>query len=376
MIKTNFLTFLFCFISSFAFTLPTGNEYLNLIGKSATHPGLYELVQSLEKGQHKRTFDRNSNTYELNSYASGISLIFNQNFLLKEIHFYDSGFLYQSYKGKLPMNLNLGMHYTYFQENFKNFEADQINSFKYIGSFANGQALVYFKDKRSELIKIIGNPGYLEEQDVEEMQYWGMRLIPDGTCTGNCVSGSGTMKWSSSLTYNGSWDYGIPHGEGSMNDSLGLSYSGGFRLGFLWGESVLKLGNEYTYKGDFFMGKKFGQGEIRYGNGTKYTGQWLNDQMHGKGHYYFSNTYHYEGDFQNNQFNGRGILYTPEGYLDGGFKDGKPHGYGKQVANANQSTLSGKWVDGKKEGNFEAYNPLLGNYQVYFENDIEIRKMR
>ena len=97
--------------------------------------------------------------------------------------------------------------------------------------------------------------------------------------------------------------------------------------------------------------------------------------MEGYGKFYFSETYRYEGYLRANQFNGKGTLHTPEGYINGYFKDGKPHGYGTQVAQ-NKSTLKGKWVNGKKEGEFEAFTPDIGEYKIVFENDIEIRKYR
>ena len=77
--------------------------------------------------------------------------------------------------------------------------------------------------------------------------------------------------------------------------------------------------------------------------------------------------------FGNNQFYGQGKLVSPEGYVDGSFRNGKPHGYCKQVVNGSQTSLSGTWVNGKKEGDFELYSPISGSVTVQFENDIEMR---
>lgn len=376
--RRNFILFTLC-ISTIcsANTTAIGNDFINLIGQSVANPMLAKLVTDIEFGQHNASFDRNTNIYELNAYDRGITLFFNQNFILSSIHFYDSGYLYKKFKGELPLNLQLQMNQSYFEERFSNFIPDSLNPFIYNGSFVNGDAKVYFKAKHVELIKIIGNPSYIASRDKEEASNWGMRVIPDGKCAkGNCFTGFGRMEWPTSLVYEGNWEYGISHKDGQLFDSMGFNYTGGFKLGFLWGEGRISVPNQYTYKGQFLFGKKHGKGEIRYANGSHYNGEWIADLMEGKGHYYFSANYHYQGDFKNNQFNGQGILHTPDGYIQCGFKDGKPHGKGKQEATKTQSTLSGTWVNGKKEGTFDAYSPLLGNYQVIFENDIEIRKMR
>jgi hypothetical protein len=377
MLNKYFVATFFSFIALQAYALPNGNTFIDLIGQPASNPDLAAMITELEFTQSSSSFDRSSNTYELKSFESGIVLYFNQNFLLKEIHFYDSGYQYKSFEGKLPMNLKLAMHHTYFRNQYKTFDPDTFNQFIYRSRFVNGSAMVYFKGSHVEMVRIIGDETYINEQDRNQMSSWGIRLIPDGKCLeGNCYTGQGKMNWPTSLTFEGNWEFGIPYGEGQMSDSSGLAYSGSFRLGFLWGEGILKVPGQYTYKGNMLMGRRYGEGEIRYTNGSRYAGNWRNDMMHGKGDYHFSETYSYSGYFINNQFNGRGTLTTPEGYYEGQFKNGKPHGYGVQVATINQSTLTGKWVNGKKEGTYAAYNPLLGNYEVYFENDIEIKKIR
>jgi len=368
---------LFTIIYLSGFSLPNGNDFLKLLGEPADNPELASMMSELEFAQHSASFDRSTNTYEIKAFESGIALYFNQNFILKEIQYFDSGYTYSSFKGKLPMNLTLRVHHTYFRETYVNFDPDSFNQFIYHGRFAHGTADVYFKSNHVEMVRLKADDDFIADQDRKYVRTWGIRIIPDGTCIdGNCYTGSGKMAWPTGLEYDGNWAYGIPNGAGQMQDTLGMSFSGTYRLGFLWGEGALTVPGQYTYKGLMLMGKKYGEGEIRYQNGTRYSGQWQSDLMQGTGHYYYSSTFHYKGEFSNNQFNGKGILYTPEGYLDGHFKDGKPHGAGIQVATSNQSTLQGKWVNGKKEGEFVAFNPLLGTYNVVFENDIEIRKMR
>lgn len=360
------------------FGMPSGNEFLDLIGMPASHPPLAALIMEMEKGQHNESYEPSTYTYEINSYDLGITARFNQNFILSEINFYDSGYLYSAFKGKLPMSMEVRMNHGYFQERFRNFYTDTFNQFVMHGSFTNGDVVVYFRDRHIELVKFIANKSYVATQDHEHLAEWGFRLIPDGQCTekGRCYTGSGTMVWPNGMRYTGQFQYGIPHGEGIITDSFGLTYSGTLKLGFLWDEGRLTVPNQYTYKGHFLMGRRYGEGEIRNSDGTSYTGEWENDLMSGKGKFTFSESYRYEGFFANNQFNGKGILYTKDGYLDGYFKNGKPHGYGTQVATLNNSTIKGKWVNGKKEGVFDVFNPGVGEYKAEFKDDIEIRRFR
>ena len=241
----HFVAVLVLFFSSLlTHAQPEGNELLNWIGKPITEPAMARLVFDIEKGQHTSDFDQMLNRYEIKSFDRGLNLIFNQNFILSEIHFYDSGHLYSRYNGSLPTGLEYRMHHDYFKERFSNFDADTFNQFVYHSRYTNGKIDVYFRNRHTELIKLIGDPNYIAEQDKQMVQNWGRRIIPDGTCTeGNCYEGQGKMKWPDGLAYSGTWKYGIPHGQGTLNDSAGFTFSGELKLGFLWNEGRISIPN-------------------------------------------------------------------------------------------------------------------------------------
>ena len=203
---------------------------------------------------------------------------------------------------------------------------------------------------------------------------WGLRLLPDGrVVSGNVLDGEGVMVWGeNAASYDGDWMYGLPHGIGTYIDSFGNQYAGEFKLGFFWGVgSYSSAFYNYDYDGMFIMGKRHGKGEMRYQNGIKYSGDWVQDKMEGIGQYSMGAQYYYQGSMENNSFNGKGVLTTPDGYIKGKFKDGKPHGYCEQYSNQSSQTLSGYWQNGKKEGEFNL-NAFGFDRKVIFKNDIEV----
>lgn len=351
------------------------SPYLYMLGQIATYPPLTALIQQLDSGQIEEIFSLAVNEYEIRSYEKGINLVFNQNFVLREIQLFDSGYVYSGFEGVLPMQLKFDMKFKDF-ENFKYdaFEVDSFNKYVYHANLGVAHAKVYFKAKQIELVKFSAKDSFFNSQNDLLRSEWGMRIIPDGQCvSGNCFTGEAEMKWPTSLQYKGDWESGIPHGTGTFSDSSGMAYSGGFKLGFLWGDGVLSVPNNLMYNGDFVLGRRTGYGTATFANGTRYDGDWYRDLMHGDGHFWFSEKYHYQGQFRNNQLNGSGKLVSPEGYVEGTFMNGKPHGYCKQVVNGSQTALSGTWINGKKEGDFDLYSPLTGTKTIHFENDIEMR---
>ncbi len=80
-----------------------------MIGQAATFPPLANLLISIDSGQVNEIFTLSLNEYEVRSYEKGINLVFNHNFILKEVHFYDSGFLYKRCQDTLPANVRYEM---------------------------------------------------------------------------------------------------------------------------------------------------------------------------------------------------------------------------------------------------------------------------
>lgn len=357
----------------------SGDDFLGMIGHRIDAPETQKLLDTLYTGDVKEEYQPSSGTYLMQSFEYGIALDFNKNLILKEIRFYDSGYLFQKCPFKLPLYHKLRIHHDRFVERFINYDPDANNDFLYRGRFENGTVKVYFKDRHSELIVLRYTQDALERVDRESMAYWGFRVIPDGKCLTTpfegtpCYEGMSEMVWPDrKLRLKANFEYGVPHGEGSFEDTTGLSYKGSFKLGFLWGKGVLKVPGQYEYTGEFLMGKRNGQGIARYANGTRYAGHWLNDQMHGTGTFWYSENYVYTGQFSKDEIKGKGKLNTPEGSITGSFRKGRPHGFAEQYVKSSQTTLSGNYVDGKKEGEFTLKSPFYGVKKLYFKNDKEI----
>ena len=208
----------------------------------------------------------------------------------------------------------------------------------------------------------------------DALSYWGIRLLPDGEAKkGNVIDGRGVMVWGNGQAqYDGEWSYGLPHGSGQYIDSFGNSYFGEFKLGFFWGHGKLRSNfYQFEYEGDFLLSKRHGKGEMIYQNGIRYTGDWFADLMQGHGVYSMGANYVYQGQMAENQFDGKGKLTTPEGIIEGNFRNGKPHGQCTQTSTVSGNVLKGKWINGKKEGEFDLTTPL-GERKVYYRSDVEV----
>jgi len=361
-------------LSTIGFAQPKGDEFIEMIGQPASNIHTQAILREIGNGQYKESYSPSAESYTIESFTKGIALEFNKNFILSEIRFYDSGYLYQACQYTLPLYHKLRIHISYFEERFRNYDVDSSNKFLYHGRFENGKAKVYFKDRHAELIVLRANDFYLKTADTRSFKDWGYRVIPDGVCVkGDCREGLNTMYWpQTGLNLSAEWEFGTPHGAGQFYDTTGLKYDGGFKLGFLWGKGKLTIPNNYEYDGDFILGKRNGKGECSFNNGGRYQGKWLNDQMHGVGTFWYSERYFYTGEFTRNEITGKGKLVTPEGTISGEFKKGKPHGRAEQYVNTSQTQLIGNWTNGKKQGKFTYISPIFGQREMYFKDDQEI----
>lgn len=352
---------------------PSGEEFMRMLGEPASYPSTAQLLTLMDQKETREFYSPASRTYTIESSSYGISLDFNQNFTLSGIRFYDSGYAFQKCPFELPLYHKLRIHKDYFEERFRNYDNDSSNIYLYRGRFENGKVKVYFRDRHSELVEITADPNWLMVSDQQAFGNWGYRIIPDGNCMNPpCTEGNHTMVWGNGLKLEGDWKYGIPHGFIRFSDSSGMTYSGQAKLGFLWGKGELLVPGSWTYTGDFVMGKRNGQGKALFPNGTRYVGSWLNDKMHGKGNFYYSDRYFYEGEMKEDEIHGKGILNTPEGYIEGSFRKGKPHGFAEQYVKSSQTSLKGQWIDGLKEGKFDLYTPIFGSRTMYFSKGEEV----
>jgi hypothetical protein len=351
----------------------------DLLGKSLNSPEVQQFIATHSNNQEpKEILQANIKTYTIDCKAGGVSLEFNANMALYRVVMYDSGYTYQEYKGQIPKNLKWGMTESEIVEKIGALEEVRTNQFKKLYTMEDYALEFYFNDGKLSLLKTVASYSKLMATNAEATASWGFRLLPDGIkIEGNVVDGIGTMRWGKNAAlYKGEWAYGLPHGTGEYVDSLGNKYQGEFKLGFFWGEGDFYSKHyAYSYKGDYMMGKRHGVGQIAYSNKTAYKGDWFADDMRGTGTYVMNADFYYEGEMSNNSFNGKGILYTPDGYIEGTFKDGKPHGFCKQVAEASQQTLEGEFVNGKKNGKFKFTIFGAESYKTY-ENDIEIERAK
>lgn len=372
--KTRIILFTLVFHSYICSAQVGKDQFVEMIGQPVFFEKTQELLQLLSDSELNESYQPASLTYTMESFAHGIALDFNQNFILKEIRFYDSGYLYKSCDFDLPSNLKLKMHQELFTERFGNYTVDPSNPYLYHGDFVNGKIEVYFKSKHSELIVFKGRESYIQTQDRQNLANWGYRLIPDGQCQdSSCYEGEHGMAWENNrLLFFGNFSHGIPHGEGFFKDSAGIEFSGNFKLGFIWGEGELSIPGDLKYSGNFIMGKKNGQGTAQFSNGSSYVGKWLNDRMNGKGTFRFSERFFYTGEMKDDQITGEGSLFTPEGRIQGTFKAGRPHGYASQYVNSSQTMIEGNWLNGKKEGKFKLTSPMYGIQELYFKDDVEV----
>jgi hypothetical protein len=141
--------------------------------------------------------------------------------------------------------------------------------------------------------------------------------------------------------------------------------------------------NGTIYKGNLYSGQKHGMGMFLTSN-YKYEGEWQQDQVKakqkaGKGTM-MSLDYVYDGDWANDVQTGSGREIKGRNKYTGGFLNGKYHGAGILIDEA-QNTYDGEWANGKKQGMGhwvsisgeqycgEFYNDLFGGKgQLTFQN--------
>ncbi len=347
-----------------------------LLGKPLTSEPISKFIKSNVNNKPIESFLPYLRVLKLDYLQSGLSMEYNTDIVLSKISMYDSGYTYQRYKGDFPFNLRWGLNIDQVQD--KTGGLDFVSDNQYVRRMGSDdfQMDFYFEDGGLYYIKITATLKTLQNYTNEIMGATGIRLIPDGKkLDGNIIDGEGSMMWGNgTAVYKGEWTYGVPHGRGQYVDSFGNKYEGDFKLGFFWGQGKFFSKNyKYSYSGDFVMSKKHGEGRIGYANKTSYVGEWQQDKMHGQGTYNINDRFSYTGRLVNNTFNGRGTLKTPDGLIDGYFENGKPHGKCTQSTADGMQSLTGNFVNGKKNGLFNV--TILGNKStITYQDDIEIKK--
>lgn len=359
---------------SISYTVAESPE--KLLGKPYTYASVSKYIQNLKNDKPVESFLPYLRILKLDYLKSGVSIELNTDIILSKISLFDSGYSYQKYVGEMPFDVTWGMNIDQVQDNTGGLDFVSDNKYVRRMSTDDFQMDFYFENSRLYHIRILATLKTLQNYPNEIMAATGIRLIPDGKkIDGNILDGQGSMMWGDGVAvYKGEWTYGVPHGKGQYVDSFGNKYEGDFKLGFFWGQGKFySKYYKYSYSGSFAMSKKHGEGRIGYSNKTTYQGGWQQDKMEGQGTYSISNRYSYTGRMVNNTFNGRGILKTPDGVIDGYFKNGKPHGKCTQSSADGAQSITGKFINGKKNGTFDV--SILGNKStITYKDDIEIKQ--
>ena len=358
-------------ISSVLFGIQVQAQNTLLLGQALNSDAVQEFINELGT-EPVESFLPYRRVYKLSYPASGVELEFNTDMSLYQISFYDSGHTFGSYTGDLPYGAFWGIDSVQLQAEQGDMAPHPTNPFIKYYQAEDQLTTCYFRNGRLEHLKMTATLSLLSRTAASSLALWGMRLLPDGKAiSGNLLDGDGIMDWGAAR-YEGEWMYGLPHGVGVYTDTFGNTYAGEFKLGFFWGSgSYISKTYAYRYDGYYLMGRMHGQGLIDYGQGRTYNGDWSRDRMHGVGQYTINANYFYQGEMRNNAFNGQGVLTTPDGYVKGQFKNGKPHGYCEQYAAQSQQTLSGYWVNGLKQGEFNL-NAFGYDQKVLFKDDQEV----
>ncbi len=340
----------------------------------------FELASFTENFKTKKpeiTFLPTLKTYIENHTKDGIAMEYDEAMALSGVSLYDSGYTYQRYTGDMPLNIQWGMSLTEVQETIGlGLDFTEDNDFIRKHTTEDYEMACYFLDGKLHHLKIKASTATLAKNMEAIARATGIRLIPDGIkVEGNIRDGEGTMAWGPDVAkYKGEWSYGVPHGRGQYVDSFGNKYEGEFKLGFFWGQGILSSPSAgFVYSGEFAMSKKHGTGRIEYrSQEIIYQGEWVQDMMHGEGNYAIGARYIYRGQVVKNKFTGKGRVETPDGYVDGYFKNGKPHGICTQGTKDGLTTITGNFTNGKKNGVFDL--ETLGNKRkIIYENDIEVK---
>lgn len=136
-------------------------------------------------------------------------------------------------------------------------------------------------------------------------------------CSGDLADGVphgiGTLKYSETEFYAGSWSGGLAEGHGKLINSL-LNYEGTFHQGKFSGQGVLTIEGKGTYEGRFLDGHFDGKGKFSWSCGGKmYVGTWKYSKFHGKGMMMWADGRKFCGEYQNGFKHGKGVCFFSSG---------------------------------------------------------------
>jgi hypothetical protein len=193
-----------------------------------------------------------------------------------------------------------------------------------------------------------------------------------GAFINNKIEGQGRLDYSPSEHYVGQFVNFQKSGHGVyVNTQTGINYQGEWIADCFHGRGTLVKERCWRYEGGFSCNLKDGYGEMQYlGTGSYFKGQFREGVKNGQGEMFWaSQNHHFVGQWQDDAICGFGV-YTYLDALDfnryvnniyvGPMVGAQKEGIGFHIF-SDGSVLSGRWVDGIKEGDF-VYRDSFGHF--------------
>ncbi len=163
----------------------------------------------------------------------------------------------------------------------------------------------------------------------------------------------GKITFKNGVQYNGAIENGNIHGKGKIVFINGIVYEGEFHSNRIEGKGRLEYSPTEVYEGNFVNFDKTGFG--KYENqeeGIKYEGDWINNQFNGSGELTKKDCWIYKGEFKNNQKDGYGeIQYlNSKSFYKGEFKNGQKSGKGEMNWAKENNNYNGEWQSNMVHG--------------------------
>jgi hypothetical protein len=208
------------------------------------------------------------------------------------------------------------------------------NGDKYVGEYKNnhmeGEGTYFYKNGKVEKGLFV-NDRYKGDENAT------------GCVSGDCKNGKGTYILDNGEKYVGAMKDGSREGKGTYYFNSGERYKGMWKNNMRHGEGTNYFPDGEKYEGNWKNDKRHGYGTHTYLDGKERTGMWEMGRFVGTG----NNNY---GCISGDCNAGFGVYRWKDGrkYI-GKFKNGKPHGKGKDFA-TDGSIYEGTFVNGQKRG--------------------------
>ena len=172
--------------------------------------------------------------------------------------------------------------------------------------------------------------------------------IYEGSLEQSLFEGKGTLYFQDGTIYKGSFIKGQSTGNGTQLYPDGSKYVGAFENGLFHGKGEFTWNCGVVYTGDFEYSQLQGKGVIvNMKSKSEYKGMFYRNCFHGKGVYVFGESESvYDGEYEMGVKKGKGVFTKKDEFVyEGGFDEGKPHGYGS--VNNHKIKCNYYWRSGK-----------------------------